>query len=39
MAQRVGLLNGTNITYDKDLTAGLLALVNGGVIDTGFGVS
>lgn len=38
MAQRVGLLNGTNITYDKDLTAGLLAILNQWVIE-GLGIT
>lgn len=38
MTQRVGLLNGTNITYDKDLTAGLLAILNQWVIE-GLGIS
>lgn len=38
MTQRVGLLNGTNITYDKDLTAGLLATTNQWVIE-GLGIS
>lgn len=38
MTQRVGLLNGTNITYDKDLTAGILAILNQWVIE-GLGIS
>lgn len=38
MTQRVGLLNGTNITYDKDLTAGLLATTNQWVIE-GLGIT
>lgn len=33
MTQRIGLLNGTNITYDKDFTAGILATLNQWIIE------
>ncbi len=37
--QRVWLMNGNNISYDKDFTASILAMLNDGVIDTWLGTS